>query len=269
MEENQEMDLQEVRKTGNPVIIFLVGLTAGYIATLFPRLITYLSVSDGPVNITFFSEEFFIASSLFAIVVAISMVWLNYGREETTRNLFMTALALPSVLSGAINMSSTTVSGESSVKELADQYEVVENTLQEMTGQFDIPTIQIEFEKLQDVSQGVNFLPFIKTAIAADAKVEEKNEDDSQNISMGIKFDIISREKNHIVVIDEDKDKDLIKSRFEAYVETLLIPDLVLKQYKDNYYILQNIKKTKINALIEVLKFNRNYGLSAKLAKIK
>jgi len=264
---------QDVKKTDNPFIVFFVGLTAGYIATILPRLITYLSVSEESVELSFFSGEYFLASSLFAIVIGISMVWLNYGKKETTNNLFMTALALPSVISGAINMSSTTVSGEASLKELEFQYQMVESALHEVSGLSDVPVVDFEVSSLEDVSVDARgYLPFISSAYAAENS-DNKDAADSlgsaNSLGMGIKFNLRTQQKNYIVILDQSKDLELIKSRLESYSQVLLIPNLKLKRAKSMYYIVQDIPRSKSFAYIEVLRLNKNYGLQASLAKLK
>jgi len=268
-----EEDLQEEGKTDNPFIVFLVGLTAGYIATTLPPLITYLSVSEQSLELSFFSGEYFYASSLFAVVIGISMVWLNYGKKETTKNLFMTALALPSVISGAVNMSSTTVNGEASLKEMESHSLAIEKSLQEVMGVSDVPVLNFVgqiFEEVNSLSQPNEprqssfAIPFINDAYAA-----EDRENESASMAMGIQFDSRTQQKNYIVIVDQSDDLDLMKTRLESYSQVLLISNLKIKRTKSTYYIIQDIPRTKSFSLIEVLRLNKNYGLQASLAKIK
>ena len=260
----EDDDSQDVKKTDNPLVIFLVGLTAGYIATILPRLLSYLSVSEDSINLDFFTGDYFYASSLFALVIGISMVWLNYGSKETTKNLFMTALALPSVISGAINMTSTTVSGEESLKEMESHYSSVENALQEVMGISDIPVVNLDLKSFEEVGDASFFIPFVNDAYA----VENIPAEETQSLSMGVKFRIDNLEKNYIVIVDQSNDLELMKSRFEAYSTVLLIPDLKLKKSGNRYYIFQDVPRTKSFALIEILRLSKNYGIKASLAKI-
>lgn len=264
---------QDVKKTDNPIIVFFVGVTAAYVATILPRLITYLSVSEESIDLAFFSGQYFYASSLFAIVIGISMVWLSYGKKETTRNLFMTALALPSVISGAINMSSTTVSGEASLKKMESQYEIVETALHDALGLSEIVVINFDADSLESVTDdsGVERSAGDKVGNSEEGLTtisKPRAEKSTAEIGMAIQFKTKVKKKNYVVVIDKSKDIELIKARMEAYSETLLIPDIKLKRAKSIYYIIQYTPRTKSLALIEVLRLNRIYGLTASVAKI-
>ena len=91
-------DKDKEYKKVSPFILFLIGITAGAIAAIFPRIMTFLSTGNDNVQISLFSGAFWLATAAFALMVGISMIWLFLGTSDTTKNLFMAALALPAIL---------------------------------------------------------------------------------------------------------------------------------------------------------------------------
>jgi hypothetical protein len=84
--------------------LFLVGLSAGVISVTFPPIVGALtSPVEGTLGLLS-NNIYLTAGVLLALTVGVAMAWMNLGRTETARNLFMSALALPAVLSGGINV---------------------------------------------------------------------------------------------------------------------------------------------------------------------
>ena len=119
-------NMESGSKTINPLTLFLIGISAGGIAAIFPRLMTFLSTDTEKVHITLFSDAFLLATAVFALIVGVSMIWLYLGTSNTTKNLFMAALALPSILSGGINMSNTATVGLPHIKSLSAMNRILE-----------------------------------------------------------------------------------------------------------------------------------------------
>lgn len=254
-------------KQFNRFTLFSIGFSAGLIAAFFPRLFTFVSVQTATMEINFFTSDFLIASTVFGAIIGISMMWLYWGEETTSKNLYMAGLALPAVLSGAINMSSATVSGQANIAELDKQYQQLESNLQDLSGISEIPTV--EFDSGDGLSYiDTNLFPLlgIKSAHAEESFFKTTAD---EKFNPGIKFNANAELRQYYIILDKSTDKELIDGRLDAYSSTLLIPELHIKKSKNDYYILQKIPRTKSAGLMEIIRLKRHYGIEAKLVRAK
>ncbi len=255
-------------KQFNRFTLFSIGFSAGLIAAFFPRLFTFVSVQTATMEVNFFTYDFLIASMIFGAIIGISMMWLYWGEETTSKNLYMAGLALPAVLSGAINMSSATVSGQANIAELDKQYQQLESNLQDLSGITEIPTVEF------DTSDGLtridtsSFLPIlgIKSAHAEESFFKT---DADEKFNPGIQFQTNAELRQYYIILDKSMDKELLDGRLDAYSSTLLIPELHIKKSKKEYYILQKIPRTKSAGLMEIIRLKKHYGIEAKLVRVK
>lgn len=254
-------------KQFNRPTLFSIGFSAGLIAAFFPRLFTFVSVQTATMEVDFFTSDFMIASVLFGVIVGISMMWLYWGENTTSKSLYMAGLALPAVLSGAINMSSATVSGQENIAELDKQYKNLESSLQDLSGVTQIPTIEFDDEdELTSIDSKILPLLGINNAYAEKDSFTQVTND---NFNPGLKFNASSKQRSYYVILDTLTNKELTEARLEAYSTILFIPNLHIKKSKNNYYIIQKIPRTKSAGLIEVIRFKRNYKIEAQLIKMK
>ncbi len=254
-------------KQFNRPTLFCIGFSAGIIAAFFPRLFTFVSVQTGIMEINFFTYDFLIAAVVFGAIIGISMMWLYWGEKTTSKSLYMAGLALPAALSGAINMSSATVSGQANIAELDKQYKQLESNLQDLSGVAEIPTI--EFDNSDELtSLDTTILPLLGIK-NVHAETDFSKIDSEETFNPGVKFNTSSEQRHFYIVLDKSSDKELINERLKSYSTTLLIPELQIKKSKNDYYILQKIPRTKSAGLMEIIRLNRNYGLEAKLVRSK
>lgn len=272
MEENNNAGF----KTSNPLILFLIGVTGGMIAAIFPRLMTLLSVPDQNVDIILFSQGYLLASMLFAFIMGISMLWLFLGSADSTKNLFMAALALPAVLSGGLNMTNTVTAGQADINELTMKNEVLQNKLLDLAN---IPVFDsIDFEPddvvespidetVNSTSSLINFL----TVSNAYAEANGKNPgEDSATFNTGVQFNVESNKKNYILLIDKSTDKQRLLEKLKTYSDEYGIANLKIKKSKNIFYLIKKDKKTKSEALLEAIELQKKHSeIKPRLMKTK
>ena len=172
--EKTEVQLKPVKQS--PISsfgLFSIGLSAGLIAAIFPRLVALLGSSNGgsEIDIQFLSTGFILAAITFGTVVGVSMIWLNKGTNESTKNLFMSALALPGILSGGLSMSNSTAGFKQELLRIQVQQEALAEQVESSSN---IPVLEdlIDFEPVSFIEQSISqdqpfFLNIIPEAHAA------------------------------------------------------------------------------------------------------
>lgn len=96
-----------IRRVRHGVACFAVGGFAGALASFFPRLMTILS-GDPTQRVQVFSHEYLLVGAIVATVVGVVMVIVDGGPERKMRDVFMTALGIPTLLMGALTTGATT-----------------------------------------------------------------------------------------------------------------------------------------------------------------
>lgn len=184
------------------------------------------------------------------------------GTTEHTKNLFMSALALPAVLSGGINMSNLSTAAESKILELNTQTKELQRALQGIHG---IETESIDRGAVNDISH--SFIPAligITTAYAEQAPLLKTNESNS-----GIQITTESLDKKYHILFSSSSDKTEIMKAYNKLNTKLSIPNVKVVENRGKYYLLQREPKTKSDALIYAIDLKMKHGLSTKLLKIK
>lgn len=84
----------------NAVFKFFVGFVAGLCAALIPRLSAVLASGS---SIEVINKPYVLASLVFAILIGAVIMILEWGKSRSPADMFMSALALPALLSGSLN----------------------------------------------------------------------------------------------------------------------------------------------------------------------
>ncbi|MBI4715154.1 MAG: hypothetical protein HY760_04340, partial [Nitrospirae bacterium] len=87
----------------HPLLKFLIGFMAALCAALFPRLMTALSSATEIDQYVWFGGAYLTLSLVFATIVGLIVVILEYGIPKEPRLTFLTALGIPALLAGALN----------------------------------------------------------------------------------------------------------------------------------------------------------------------
>jgi len=102
---------------GHAASCFLVGCFAGALASFFPRLMAILS-GDPTKSVQLFSPQYLTVGAIVAAIVGVVVLIMDSRPERRIRDVFMTALGIPTLLMGALSTGATTRNIDSLQKEL-------------------------------------------------------------------------------------------------------------------------------------------------------
>ncbi len=225
--ENMENAIAPARQSPVTCLgLFSIGLSAGLIAAIFPRLVALLGSSGGgsEINIQFLSTGFMLVAVVFGVVVGVSMIWLNKGTSESTKNLFMSALALPGILSGGLSMSNSTAEFKQEFLRVQAQQEALAEQVQNTA---EIPVLEdlIDFEPVSFLdNSGMPDQPIlfeiIPAAHAADTAANNQTRlAQGVNLNPGIQYKSPKSAKSYVVVLGQAKDKEDVLQQQKQYLE--------------------------------------------------
>jgi hypothetical protein len=241
--------------------LLLIGVTAGIIASSFPRLLPYLSEAEETVTISLFTVKFIYSAIAFSAIIGISMIWLYMGTKEQTRNLFMSALALPAVLSGGINMSTLTSVSENTINDLNKQTIELQEKL-EKQNKIEIKTLNLS--TIQPITLGATSSFFgISSAYAGDQDPISRRTDNSS-----IRINADSLERNFVIMLGSSDNQEEINKELNR-IDAFGIPSVKAYEIDNKYYLLQNEKKTRSKALLDAISIQKRYGLNPTLIQAK
>ncbi len=252
-----------------PYRIFLIGLSGGGIAAIFPRLITYVTNPDESTVVL--SVDFLLVAALFGMVVGIAMYWMYQGAADSTRTLFLASLALPSILSGGINMANSTSAGQQELNKVVMESRIREQELVQRLAQYmKIPIMPpVEFDALEDVNLGHSIVPSLLGISTAYAAGDEQLASE-EVFNPSVQFKLPAHVENFVIVLDFGNDLVEIKNKLKMYENDLRISNLTVKRSNDTYYIIQQSKMSRAQALLAADELKRQYPqLSPRLLKVK
>jgi len=85
---------------------FLVGVFAGALASFFPRLVAVLG-GDPSDNVVLFSSTYLLVGSIVALAVGAVVLIIDSDPQRKLREVFTTALGVPTLLMGALTTGAT------------------------------------------------------------------------------------------------------------------------------------------------------------------
>lgn len=85
---------------------FLVGAFAGALASFFPRLVAVLGGDPGD-NVVLFSTTYLVVGGIVALAVGIVVLIIDSDPKRKLRDVFTTALGVPTLLMGALTTGAT------------------------------------------------------------------------------------------------------------------------------------------------------------------
>jgi hypothetical protein len=91
---------------GSMIKRFLVGVFAGALASFFPRLVAVLG-GDPNDSVVLFSPTYLLVGGIVALAVGIVIVIIEAESARKLRDVFMTALGVPTLLMGALTTGAT------------------------------------------------------------------------------------------------------------------------------------------------------------------
>lgn len=258
--------------TIKPAILFCIGISAGFIAAVLPRVTALLSAQQYNVDVELFSFDYIIVTVVFSLIIGVSMIWFYLGTKKAPRDLFVTALSLPAIISGSINMATTTNNGQEQIAQAMEQIKkkdkIVENltkTLESLSNIETIPGESLDLGSNQPVQPSL-----FSQAFAADGdKVGT-----TTGFSPGVKY--IPREEQakvdeYVVVLRVDTDEEKVKQAFQRYQENQTdFTNLIIRKSSGRYYLIDNKRLPRSLAIMNAVKLKEKYqDLSPRIIKVK
>jgi len=246
-------------------LLFSIGLSAGIISAVFPRLMTLLVASDNVVMLTLFNTGFLVAAGLFALIVGVVMVWFYLGTTENTRNLFMAALALPAVLSGGINMSSASTAGQQKMSALSEQNNELSRKLQSSFAIPDAPSLKLSWQGAPASPSH----PIVEIFQVASAQAAEGEPHDENNLNPNVSYQIKGQSPEYVIMFDSSKDRAEIQQKFDQ-LQKQQIPDVEIATSGDTFLIYQNQPKNKSEAVLDAIELKGKFPeINPKILKLE
>lgn len=259
-------------KKVNSLTLFFIGLTAGFIAASLPRLAPFIAQAGDTVSLDLLTQKFYVITLVFSIMIGVSMIWLYKGTKEHTKTLFLSALALPSVLSGALNTSNISAISSQKLTDLDFQTQVLQTKLK---NQNTIEIINIDSDDIEFTP--LSFIPAIlgisdayadnhavtKKNNAAKNKIFKKEDKSNQSIVVNAR----SLDKKYIIMFGGAANKVEAKTKMKE-LNKKNITNIVSFKIKNKIYLLQGKRLTKTNALIESIDIKEKYGVVTKIINL-
>ena len=254
---------EESKKIVSNLVLFSIGITAGIIASSFPRLLPFLSQSSDVVALELFTTKFYLVALIFSLMIGVAMIWMYQGTSEHTKNLFLSALALPAVLSGGINMSSVSTSAEQQMSMLNSQTQLLKEELKKNNP---IETFKLDIKSLKSVP--LSFIPElfgISTAYAGDPATMFDTEQSSKG---SVQFNVQNLKKNFFLSYGEASSREEIISQLEVLRGKGIVSVTPL-EINGKFIILGNEPQTEANAIVQAIELKKAKQITAKVVEIK
>jgi MFS family permease len=235
---------------------FLIGLFAGLCASLFPRLVAELTTPDKGEALVLFSQNYLILSVVFSIFIGVVITIFEWETTRSPKDIFTSALAIPAILSGALNTTATV----SDIKQLQEENSSYQKTIQSIT-EIPILPISITAPSEEDIFQGQhNLIGFsiVKEAHAATGSVQQ----------VAYNFGVMKRQATYVVVLGQASSKQ--EAEQKARVLEQKTPVKILKNSNNSYLITTTSgRQNKADALSEATRLKMTKGLQPSLQEIR
>lgn len=266
------MELINKQNLGRNIIKFLIGLFAGIVSAIFPRLIPVI-VSPSLVNeIEMFNSSYLVVCLIFALIVALVILVMYSEVKVTNRQLFLAALGIPALLSGGFSMNDSLDQGMALNREIVRINNEKDELLKSLSRKSNINIIDTtelfigvkpssQFEKKNEVFS----FPFISSAYA---QQQEPKKESKSTFSPGVKFKTMDIEELYVTVIRVSSDSlNLVTEQRELSNKGL--EGLKLLKSGSMFYLIINEKMNKTEGLLKSIEIKNEYQLEPNLMRIQ
>ncbi len=263
--------MPNTKKVAHPAMLFSIGLSAGIITTVFPRLVTFLSVSSTGGEIDILGTGYIIATMGIALIIGVSMIWLYMGTTESSKQLFMAALAIPAMLSGGINMANSVSVGNNEIRKkestISNLQEQIQETANIGTGpDLDLGSFNLDKLSLPEEPEPTGFHFSIIPAAYAQEQYQQSKAQTTLNPS--VRFNSEQDRKMYAIIIASDADSLVIDSIKAYQSDSSQINNLRRIQAGPTYHLILGELYSKTDALLESVNLQKR-GLSPSISKVK
>lgn len=251
------------------VLVFLNGSSAGLIAALFPRLFTFVDAAGDKslddITVILFSPGYWLVCALFAVIIGTAMVWIYWdATSESPKNLFMAALAVPSVLSGGLNMSNATTEAGRNIQELQQTNSQLN---EELRNQLGIPRVMLGADEVGDIEtieipdSGLLMMWPVELLLGISPAYAEAPTSSPTRISPSVRFQSVAPQQHYRISLTNTTDLSEAISTIEAFKsEGILDLELVRSNTLNRYFILTGNTVTESDGLLQAVRLQKEYA---------
>lgn len=162
------------QKVSKPVIKLLIGFIAGLCAAFLPRLTASLAVSSGKTNVVLFDSGYITLSLIFAALVGLIVMILEWRVPREPRATFMMAIGVPALITGSLNTTTGVDTVASQAKENQQLVEKLKDLadIQTMPAGGAITPLSFNGEEFQNVEGGSNAVASLQWLGIRDAQAQ-------------------------------------------------------------------------------------------------
>ncbi len=246
----------------SPMLKFLIGVTAGACATLLPRLVPELSSPDP--RMEFLTWQYGIACGAFSVLIGLGTLFWEWNVPKKPAQTFMTALGLPALIAGTLNV-------KSAGDQLHQQLQQTRDLQEALSKEAGIPTVGSgEQHSMSPRFVSPHLLAAILTARPAHAATIEAlgtaapPRSDLVLAQLGIKV----QQPEFVVGLDRAADADDARRKAQELRRTL--PDAKAARVGNEFVVINGDRPlTKSDALLDAVRLKNEHHLSPSLVERK
>jgi len=241
-----------------PILKLFIGFVAGLCAALFPRLTAALATQGD--NLIFFPLSYVSLALVFAMLIGVVVMILEWGVRAKPSETFMMALGIPALLTGALNATLDT----NTVKNLAQQKE---RLTQELSQQAEIPILParpvspINSQSSLQLKRDSFLLTLweVRPVYAQSSTYAGQQ----QGFNPGIQI----QQRPYLIVIDRAVTQEQAIEKAKRW-RTQLPQVEVVRADRDFLVVQGGGPRTKSEALFEAIRLKKEYNLSPSLLEV-
>lgn len=252
----------------------MIGVTAGLIAAFLPRLLPMLAAQQGSDVVSLFTVQYVSVATVFSLFIGVAMVWMYHGSRETPKNLFMSALALPAVLSGGIGVSTSTSNAAVEIQSLSNQ---VRSLVTQVEAEAGIETLHegapilLESADAPPVSAAHESDLWIFDLLgfpAAHAQATSAPRSAASRFG-GIEYNVPSDRDEFAVVVDTAPDRETAVRQRQVHLSEGMEGLSIKRIPGHQYVVVHGNPSSKSNAVLNAVRIKKQYGVTPKLLRVR
>lgn len=233
----------------NPLLKFVIGFVAGICTAFLPRLTAALSVAAEGTSLIFFNTTYLVISLSFAVIIGAVITILEWDVARKPRDIFMTALGIPALITGAINTATVTTQLD---KANHDKDKLIE----ELSKQGDIPITSSGPDRHSNSSQPPQDLPGLSLLDSSTAYAADRDDKLGKRFVLFQQFQIQKEEPLYYIVLYESPNEEGAKEKAKEIMN--IIPNIRIVQTGNGYLVIQGGgPREKSDALLEALQLKK------------
>ncbi len=227
---------------------FIIGFFAGVCAVFVPRMASMLSGSE---NIEVFHKDYLILGTAFAVIIGVVTAIFLQTSKKRPSEIFMTALGIPALLSGALNTGTT--AGE--MHDIEAQKQKLIAALGDKSG-IPIQEDAAPLVPLKSAPHGRHSpTSQLELSLIASAHAEDTTDiEDDSSLHLGIR----PERKTYLIVLLKLDAPDAASQRADAIRKA--IPTAEVMRSGNAYLIVESTKpRSKADAILRAVEVKKQF----------